>query len=199
MLSHLAFWWRRKKLKIDFQNGGHGGRLWFSIWTILAIIDLQVTSTFAAKFRVSWPFCKGDEVQNRFLNGGNGNHLGFPIGVIIGFTLNFQDDGHGGGLGFLTEKIFAVFDLQVALILPAKFGVNWPFRFGEVQYIFSRWRPWRLSWISDQTYFSCFLFTGSLDISFYLQVALILPTKIRPRYFLPSFGSGEDVQNRLSR
>ena len=47
-------------------------------------------------------------------------------------------------------------------MLPRKFGVNWPFGSGEeAKNRFSRWRPWRLSWISD------------------VQVTPMLPTKYR--------------------
>ena len=40
---------------------------------------------------------------------------------------DFQDGHHGGHLGFLISMILAIFDLQVTLMLPTKFGVNWPF------------------------------------------------------------------------
>ena len=43
--------------------------------------------------------------------------------------LNFQDGSH---LGFQISTILAIFDLQVTLILPKKFQVNWPFSSGEV-------------------------------------------------------------------
>ena len=43
-------------------------------------------------------------------------------------------------------------------MLPSKFGVNWPFGSGEeAKNRFSRWLPWRPSWISDQHDFSYFL------------------------------------------
>ena len=45
--------------------------------------------------------------------------------------IDFQDGGHGGHLGFLIETIVAIFDLQVTLMLPTKFQVNWPFSQGE--------------------------------------------------------------------
>ena len=38
--------------------------------------------------------------------------------------IDFQDGGH---LGFRIGTILAIFDLQVTLMLPSKFGVNWPF------------------------------------------------------------------------
>ena len=40
---------------------------------------------------------------------------------------DFQDGDHGGHLGFPISMILAIFDLQVTLMLPTKFGVNWPF------------------------------------------------------------------------
>ena len=41
---------------------------------------------------------------------------------------------NGGHLGFSTEMILGTFDLQVTLIPPTKFPVNWPFGSGkEVQ------------------------------------------------------------------
>ena len=45
--------------------------------------------------------------------------------------IDFQDGGHGGHLGFPIGTILAIFDLQVTLMLPSKFGVNWPFSSGE--------------------------------------------------------------------
>ena len=59
----------------------------------------------------------------------------------------------------------AIFDLQVTLMLPIKFGVNWPFSSGEeaknsageeAKYRFSRSRPWWPSGISDRHNFSYF-------------------------------------------
>ena len=44
---------------------------------------------------------------------------------------DFQDGHHGGHLGFPIGMILAIFDLQVTLMLPTKFGVNWPFSSGE--------------------------------------------------------------------
>ena len=65
--------------------------------------------------------------------------------------IDFQDGGH---LGFPISAILAIFDLKVTLMLPSKFGVNWPFGSGEeAKNRFSRWRP---SWISDRQDFSYF-------------------------------------------
>ena len=40
--------------------------------------------------------------------------------------IDFQDGGHGGYLGFPIGTILAIFDLQVTLMLPTKYRVNWP-------------------------------------------------------------------------
>ena len=71
--------------------------------------------------------------------------------------IDFQDGCHGGHFGFPIGKIFAIFDLQVTLMLPSKFGVNWPFGSEEEgKNRFSRWRPWRPSRISDRNDFTYF-------------------------------------------
>ena len=122
---------QEKKQKIDFQDGRHGGHLGFPIGTILATFDLQITLMLPSKFGVNLPFGSGEEAKIDFQDGG---HLGFPIGTIL-----------------------VIFDLQVTLMLPSKFGVNWPFGSGEeAKNRFSRWRPWRPSWISYRHDFSYF-------------------------------------------
>ena len=40
-------------IKIDFQDGCHGGQLGFLIRTILAVFDLQVTPMLPAKFQIN--------------------------------------------------------------------------------------------------------------------------------------------------
>ena len=55
------------------------------------------------------------------------------------------------------RTILTTFYLQVTLILPTKFRVNWPFGSGEEdRKIFSRWQPWRSSWVLDRNDFSYF-------------------------------------------
>ena len=68
-------------------------------------------------------------------------------------------------------------------MLPSKFGVNWPFGSGEeAKNRFSRWRPWRPSWISDWH-----------DLAIFdLQVTLMLPSKFGVNW---PFGSGEEAKN----
>ena len=69
-------------------------------------------------------------------------------------------------------------DLQVNLMLSTKFRANWPFGSGEeVKNRFSRWRPWRPSWISDRS-----------DVLLFLIFHPGIPTKFQVNR---PFGSGE--------
>ena len=52
---------------------------------------------------------------------------GFPVQEKR--KIDFQDGGH---LGFLIGKILAIFYLQVTLMLPTKYRVNWPRGVGGV-------------------------------------------------------------------
>ena len=59
--------------------------------------------------------------------------------------IDFQDGHHGSCLGFPIRMILAIFDLQVTLMLPTKFQVNWPFGSREeAKHRFSRWPPYIL-------------------------------------------------------
>ena len=102
---------------------------------ILATFDLHVTLMRPTKFGVKRPFGSGEEERKiDFQNGDYGGHLGFPIRTIL-----------------------ATFDLQVTPMLPTKFRVNWHLGLGEeAKNRFSRWPPWRPSWIYDQHNFSYF-------------------------------------------
>ena len=58
-------------------------------------------------------------------------------------------------------------------MLPSKFGVNWPFGSGEeAKNRFSRWRPWRPSWISDRNDFSYLWSTSHPDASYQVSSQL---------------------------
>ena len=83
---------------MDFQDGGHGGHLGFTIGTILAIFDLQVIPMLPTKFRVNWHFCSGEEAKNRFSR----------------WRPSWISDRNN----------LAIFDLHVTLMLPTKFRVN---------------------------------------------------------------------------
>ena len=124
----------RSDRKIDFQNGGHGGHLGFPIGTILLFLIYKSPRCFLASLESI-----GLSVQEKKRK------------------IDFQDGGHGGNLGFPIGTILAIFDLQVTPMLPSKFGINGLFCSGEeAKNIFSRWRPWRPSWISDRNDFSYF-------------------------------------------
>ena len=70
--------------------------------------------------------------------------------------LDFQYGHHCGHLGFPMITILAMFNLQVTLMLPTKFQVNWPLGSGEeAKNRFSR-RPQKPSPISDWNDFSSF-------------------------------------------
>ena len=64
--SQLAFLFRRKQVKKDFQYGGHCWYLGFPILTMLTIFDQQISQILPTKFWVNWSFSSGEEVQNRF-------------------------------------------------------------------------------------------------------------------------------------
>ena len=102
------------------------------------------------KFRVNWPFCSGEEAKNRFsrwlpsrpswISDWHDFSYFFiykspqcllrsleSIGLSVQekkLSIDFQDGGHGGHLGFQIRTILAIFDLQVTLMLPTKFRVK---------------------------------------------------------------------------
>ena len=119
------------------------------------------------KFQVNRPFILGEEAKKYFQDGGHGRHLSLRIRSILAIIAfqNLQDGNHGCHLGFLIGTILALFDLQVTLMLPTKFQINWPFVSGEEKKIVLRWQPWRTSWISDQKDFSLCCSTRHLEAS----------------------------------
>ena len=90
---------QEKKQKIDFQDGRH---LEFPIEIILAVFHLQITHYFLPSSEST-----GLLVQKKR-------------------KTDLQDGSHGGHLGYLMQRILAIFNLQVAPMLPTKFRVNWP-------------------------------------------------------------------------
>ena len=79
-------------------------------------------------------------------------------GMPVNWAWSFEQTLNGSQLGFTSGTILAIFDLRVTPMLPTKFRVNWPFSSGEeAKNRFSRWLPWRPSWISDWHNFSYFL------------------------------------------
>ena len=83
--------------------------------------------------------------------------------------------------------ILATFDLQVTLMLPSKFGVNWPFGSGEEE----------KNRFQDGGHGGHLGFPiGTILAIFDLQVTLMLPSKFGVNW---PFGSGEEAKNRFSR
>ena len=160
--------------------------LGFPIGTILALFDLPVTPMLPTEFRVNWLLGIGEEAKNIFsrwlpwrpswISDRNdfsyfwstshpnvsyqvSNPLAFGSGEEA--KTDFQDGGH---LGFPIRTILAIFDLQVTLMLPTYFWVNWLLGLGEeAKNRFSRWPLWRIAWISDRYDFSYFWSTSHPD------------------------------------
>ena len=79
---------------------------------------------------------------------------------------SFEQTLNGRQLGFTIGTILATFDLRVTPMLPIKFQLNWPFGSGEEANNFSKWLPWRPSWISDWHDFSYFWSTSHPNVSY---------------------------------
>ena len=100
--------------------------------------------------------------------------------------IDFQDGGHGGHLGFPIGTILAIFDVQVTLMLPSKFGVKWLFGSEEVKNRFQ-----------DGGHGGHLGFPISTILTIFdLQVTLMVPSKFGVNW---PFGSGEEAKNRFSR
>ena len=88
-------------------------------------------------------------------------------GMPVNWSRSFEQTLNGSQLGFTISTILAIFDLRVTPMLPTKFRVNWPFSSGEeAKNRFSRWPPWRPSWISDWHDFSYFWSTSHPNVSY---------------------------------
>ena len=83
--------------------------------------------------------------------------------------------------------ILASFDLQVTLMLPSKFGVNWPFGSGEKQKT-----DFQNGGHGGHLEFPIVMILAIFD----LQVTPMLPSKFGVNW---PFGSGEEAKNRFSR
>ena len=143
---------QEKKFKIDFQDGRHGGHLGFRIWMILAIWICKSLRCFLPSFKSI-----GLSVQEKKQKKKKKKKKK---------KIDFQDGGHGDHPGFLIGTVLATFDLQVNPMLPTKFQVNWPSGSGgEAKNRFSRWPPWRISWIPDWNDFSLIWSTSHPDAS----------------------------------
>ena len=146
------------------------------------------------KFQINWPFVSGEEEKNRFsiwrpwwpswISYWNDfsyfckSPLCFlPSLESIGLSVqkkrlkDFQNGHHGSHLGFPIGTILSIFDLQVTPMLPTKFWVYWPLgSWEEANNRFSRWPPWRPSWIFYQNDFSYFWSRSHSNASYHYQV-----------------------------
>ena len=165
------------------------------------------------KFQVNWLFGLGEEAKKRFSRwppwwpswisdqqdfsyfwSTNHPDTSYQVWSQLAFRLrkwsekqDFQDGGHGRHLGFPIRTILAIFDLKVTLMLSTKFRVNKHLGLGEeAKNRFSRWPPWRPSWITIDTILALF----------HLQVTPMPPTKFRVDW---PFSAGEEAKNRFSR
>ena len=157
------------------------------------------------KFQINWPFFSGEEEKNRFsiwrpwrpswISYWNdfsyfckSPRCFLPSLESIGLSVqkkrlkDFQNSHHGSHLGFPIGTILAIFDLQVTPMLPTKFWVYW--RLGsweEANNRFSRWPPWRPSWIFYQNDFSYFWSRSHSNASYHYQVWSQLAFRFRRR------------------
>ena len=146
---------------------------------------IHVTPMLPSKFGVNRPFSSGEEAKNRFsrwlpwqpywisdrnnfsyfLSTSHPN-ASYHVWSQLAFRFRRTDFQDGGHLGFPIGIILAIFYLQVTQMLPTKFRVNWPYGSGkEAKNRFSRWLPWRPSWISNRHDFRYFLSTSHPDAS----------------------------------
>ena len=72
-------------------------------------------------------------------------------------------------IDFRLEWVLAIFYLQVTLMIPTKFKVNWSFISGEAKNRFSRWPAWRHLGLP----------IGTILAIFEQQGILMLPTKFQ--------------------
>ena len=97
----------------------------FSTWLLGLQSWISYQNDFSYLLSVSHPdTCYQDSLESVFKS----------VGLLVQekkFKLDFQDGHCGGHLGFQTEWILAIFDLQVTMILPTKFPVSWPFGSGD--------------------------------------------------------------------
>ena len=104
------------------------------------------------------------------------------IGLLIQdkkVNIDFQHGCLGNHFGFPIRMILDIFDLQVTLILPIKFWVNWPYCSEEIQNRFSSWLLWWPYWISNLNKFSYFWSTSHPDTSYHVSSKLAFPFRRR--------------------
>ena len=94
----------------EFQDGRHGGHIWYRNRTILAILNLCVTVIPPNKF---W-------LNPTYSLGGDGS-----IRLTVWEEMPFEEflyDRHGGHLGYRNGIILAILNLCVTVMPPSSFG-----------------------------------------------------------------------------
>ena len=100
---------------------------------------------------------------------------------------DFQAGHHGGHMWYWNGTNLAILNIHATQMPPTKCGLNPTYRLGaDVVWIFSRWPPWRPSWISEQTILAILN----------LYVAPMSPIKFQ---FITTYGLGGDVSWRFLR
>ena len=111
-----------------------------------------------------------------FQDGNGGGHLGFAIGTSLGIlSTRHQDTSY-----------------QVLSQLAFLFGRN------IVQNVFSNWRWWRPSLISDQNVFIYFLFTSRPDTSYQVSSQLAFRYRGKSSRWRPKWLSWTSDRNDFS-
>ena len=90
---------------------------WISDRTILVIFSLWFTPRLPTKFRVNWLFRLGKEATTTTKKKKKKKKK-------KRFT-RLHDGGHSGLFGFPIRMLLAIFDIQMTLMLPTKFQVDW--------------------------------------------------------------------------
>ena len=120
--NDFSYFWSTSCLKTTFQ---------FPVNWLFCSEEAQ---SWFLRWRPWWPSWISD--QNHFSYFWSTSHpdsfyqsTGLPVQKKL--KINLKDGSHGSHLGLLIRTILAIFDLQVAPILPTKFRVSWPFDSGE--------------------------------------------------------------------
>ena len=174
--NRFSFSVQEKWSEIDFQDGVYGGHLGFSVLALQkkkireksrechnhelqSFRDTKRKRKQTKPNKRKWNKCtKSAKISSLFMSPRYFLSSFESVGLSVKrkyFKLNFYHGCHGDHLGLSIGRILAIFGLQVAVILPAKLRVSWPFLSGEEeQNRFSGWRPWQPSSISDLNHFS---------------------------------------------
>ena len=178
-------------MKIDFQDGHHGGHLGFPIRTILLFFFyLQVTLILPTKFPAIGPLVQ-EKRKIDFQDGHHGDHLGFWIRTILALSdlqkmqkMHFQDGHH---LRFLIRMILAIFVVQSPqCFLPSLESIC----------LLVQEKKRKIDFEDASNGSGLGFLIRTILTNFDLQVTHMLPTNFQVNW---PFGSGEEVKNIFSK